>query len=201
LARTADPRLYFGIVGGSIVLVCWPILYSPSIRSSKMSKILTSMSTVALACLVSAASFAADDDAAAKRKAAMEKRAKMFQEQFKKLDTNGDGQLSFDEYKGKRKKPEAVEKAEQIFKLLDKSGDLKLTLEEFKNRSVEVRFKMMDKDGNGKLTFDEFKGRREKPEDIEKAEQMFKRMDKDGDGKVTLEEMKQALKKRKPAKK
>ena len=46
------------------------------------------------------------------------------------------------------------------------------------------------------MTFDEFKGRREKPEEIERAEQNFKRMDTNKDLKLTLEEFKAAQKKR-----
>ena len=47
------------------------------------------------------------------------------------MDRNDDGLLTFDEYKGRREKPEEIEKAEQRFKSLDKNGDRKLTLEEF----------------------------------------------------------------------
>jgi len=50
---------------------------------------------------------------------------------FKKLDTNGDGKLSLDEFKGK-KKDEALANAEKVFKAKDKDGDKALTLDEFK---------------------------------------------------------------------
>ncbi len=58
----------------------------------------------------------------------------------------------------------------------------------------------MDRNDDGKVTFDEYKGKREKPEEIEEAEQRFKRIDKDGDKKLSLEEFKAAQKKRAPKK-
>ena len=51
---------------------------------------------------------------------------------FPHIDKNNDGKITFDEYKGRRKKPEEIEAAEQRFKKIDKDGDKKLTLEEFK---------------------------------------------------------------------
>jgi len=114
---------------------------------------------------------------------------------FKAMDSDGDGMLAFDEFKGKRKKAEAIEQAEQIFKLIDTDGDKKLSLKEFVNRPAEARFKQMDKNSDGKLTFEEFKGRREKPDEIEQVEQNFKRMDTDGDKSLTLDEFKAAQKK------
>lgn len=48
---------------------------------------------------------------------------------FKKMDANGDGCLSLDEFKAKAKD---ATKAEATFKAKDKDGDGKLTLDEFK---------------------------------------------------------------------
>jgi hypothetical protein len=50
------------------------------------------------------------------------------------------------------------------------------------------------------ITFDEYKGKRERPEEIEAAEQRFKRIDKDSDKELTLEEFKAAQKKQVPKK-
>jgi len=50
---------------------------------------------------------------------------------FKKLDKNGDGKLSLEEYRGKAKGDRAA-KVEARFKKLDKDGDGALTIEEFK---------------------------------------------------------------------
>lgn len=49
------------------------------------------------------------------------------EERFKKLDANGDGKLTLEEYTGKQD----AEKAKEHFKALDKDGDGSLTLEEF----------------------------------------------------------------------
>lgn len=163
---------------------------------------MTRILVMVVACLVLVGNLCAQDDAAAKRKAAQDKRAKMAQEQFKKLDRDGDGVVCLEEFKARRK-GKAQEQAGELFKLLDKDGNGTVCCEEFTKKSVEYRFKMADKDGDGTLTFEEFKGRRTKPEDIEKAEQQFKKMDKDGDKKVCCEEFAAAQKKpaRKPGKK
>ncbi len=161
-----------------------------------MSKILIMF----VACLVVAGSLSAQDDAAAKRKAGQEKRAKMAEEQFKKLDKDGDGFVTLEEFKGGRRRAGAVE---ELFKILDKNEDGKICIVEFTKKPAEFRFKLMDKDGDGAVTFEEFKGKRTKPEEVEKAEQQFKRMDKDGDKKICFEEFVAAQKKpaRKPGNK
>lgn len=161
---------------------------------------------VALFCFVSSPLAKAADDAgkpkdAPAAKPAPNKWTEMAEKNFKALDKDGDGALTPDEFKGKRKKPEAIEQGEQIFKLIDADGDGKVTLQEFINRPVEARFKPMDRDHDGKLTWDEFKGTR-KPEELDQAEQNFKRMDTDGDKCLTLDEFKAGQKKpAKPAKK
>ena len=137
-------------------------------------------------------------DEAGKPKDAPSKQAEMAAANFKALDKDQDGVLTLDEFKGNRKRSEALEQAEEIFKLIDADGDKRISLKEFVERPAEARFKQMDKDADGKLTFEEFKGRREKPEEIEQAEQTFKRMDANGDKAVSLEEFKAAQKK--PAK-
>jgi Ca2+-binding EF-hand superfamily protein len=48
---------------------------------------------------------------------------------FKKMDTNGDGKLSFEEFSAKKENKDMAEKA---FKAKDKDGDKALCLEEFK---------------------------------------------------------------------
>ena len=134
-------------------------------------------------------------------KPAPNKWTELAEKNFKAQDKDGDGVLSFDEFKGNRKRPEAIEQAEQIFKLIDADGDKKLSLEEFINRPAEARFKQMDRDNDGKLTWDEFKGTR-KPEELDQAELNFKRMDTDGDKCLSLDEFKAGQKPpAKPAKK
>jgi endo-1,4-beta-mannosidase len=149
---------------------------------------------VALFCFVPLTLAKAADDAgkpkdAPTAKPAPNKWTEMAEKNFKAQDKDGDGVLTFDEFKGNRKKPEAIEQAEQIFKLIDADGDKKLSLKEFIDRPAEARFKQMDRDNDGKLTWDEFKGTR-KAEELEQAEQNFKRMDTDGDKCLSLEEFK-----------
>jgi hypothetical protein len=52
-------------------------------------------------------------------------------EAFKKLDTNGDGKISLDEFKAGPLGKKDPAKAEEIFKKKDKDGDGSLSLEEF----------------------------------------------------------------------
>lgn len=52
-------------------------------------------------------------------------------EVFKKLDANGDGKISLDEFKAGPAGKKDPAKAEEIFKKKDKDGDGFLTLEEF----------------------------------------------------------------------
>jgi hypothetical protein len=52
-------------------------------------------------------------------------------EVFKKLDTNGDGKISLDEFLAGPQGKKDPEKAKEIFKKKDKDGDGFLTLEEF----------------------------------------------------------------------
>ncbi len=132
--------------------------------------------TMLVACFVIIETSAADD-AAPKKKPAKSKWVQMMEKTFKTKDKDENGVLSFDEYKGKARKPEAIERAEQIFKLIDADDDLKVSLKEFTNKPAEARFKQMDRNDDGEITFDEYKGKREKPEEVEEAEQRFKRID------------------------
>jgi Ca2+-binding EF-hand superfamily protein len=150
--------------------------------------------TMLIACFVIVETSVAADDAATKKEPAKSKWVQAMEKTFKTLDKDEDGFLSFDEYKGKRRKPEAIERAEQIFKLIDADDDLKVSLKEFTNKPAEARFKLMDRNDDGEITFDEYKGKREKPEEIEQAEQRFKNIDSDGDKKLTVEELKAAQK-------
>ena len=50
---------------------------------------------------------------------------------FKRLDKDGDGKLTLEEFKGNRT-GEKAEQAEKQFKRIDKDGDSKLTLDEYK---------------------------------------------------------------------
>ena len=54
------------------------------------------------------------------------------EEMFKRLDTNGDGTVSLEEFKAGPRGQRNPERAEEAFKRMDKDGDGKLTLEELK---------------------------------------------------------------------
>lgn len=53
------------------------------------------------------------------------------EDQFKKMDKDGNGKISFDEFKGKRE-GDKLAAAEKQFKAKDKNSDGSLDLEEFK---------------------------------------------------------------------
>ena len=54
------------------------------------------------------------------------------EEVFKKLDANGDGSVSLDEFKAGPRAPKEADKAQEIFGKIDKDGNGSASLEEFK---------------------------------------------------------------------
>lgn len=54
------------------------------------------------------------------------------EEIFKKLDADGDGNVTLEEFKKSPRAKENPEKAEEIFKKIDANSDGNITLEEFK---------------------------------------------------------------------
>jgi Ca2+-binding EF-hand superfamily protein len=87
---------------------------------------------VALLALGSTATFAADEKPKGEKGEKGEGKPKADPaEMFKKLDSNGDGSISLDEYKAGPAGKKDATKAEESFKKHDKDGDGKLSLEEF----------------------------------------------------------------------
>jgi hypothetical protein len=82
-----------------------------------------------LAALAVSVSFATAADAA--KKEAKKAGAPTAEERFKKLDTNGDGFISLEEFKASPAGQKDAAKAEEFFKKKDKDGDGKLSPEEF----------------------------------------------------------------------
>lgn len=117
-------------------------------------------------------------------------------EMFRKLDTDGDGNISKQEFfAGPRIKRLPEEKREKIFTRLDGDGDGVISRAEIREmrkdaeKRAEREFRALDKDGSGGLSFEEFSGGRffaKLPED--KRRQIFERMDTDGDGVITPED-------------
>ena len=64
--------------------------------------------TVLIACVVIVETSVAADDAAVKKKPAKSKWVQAMEKTFKTLDKDEDGFLTFDEYKGQRKRPKAI---------------------------------------------------------------------------------------------
>ncbi|GIW72781.1 MAG: hypothetical protein KatS3mg102_2323 [Planctomycetota bacterium] len=99
---------------------------------------------------------------------------------FERLDADGDGRLTEQEYKGPRR----------LFQRLDRNGDGAITPEEtpghrlrqrLRERCAE-RFRRLDADGDGALSRAEWKGPAE----------LFERLDADGDGRLVPEELRAA---------
>lgn len=100
------------------------------------------------------------------------------QDRINTMDTDSDGQISFDEFKAPK---------QDRFSKFDLNGDGDLTLDEMKesivqeaNKRLENRFARMDGDANGIVTRDEIR------------QHIFDRMDRDGDGYLTGRELRPA---------
>ena len=113
---------------------------------------------------------------------------------FKKLDTNGDGFLTLDEFEASPLGKRDAAKAGEIYQKMDAKSDGKVTIEEFKAFrpawNPEQTFKKLDTNGDGCLTLDEFKAGPLAQKNPAKAEEIFNKMDSNSDAKVTLEEFK-----------
>ena len=103
--------------------------------------------------------------------------------------------------RARARKPEAIERAEQIFKLIDTDDDLKVSLKEFTNKPPEARFKQIDRNDDGKITFDEFKGKaRDGRGNRRKPSSGSKGSTRTGDKELTLAEYKASQEKQQPKK-
>ena len=96
-----------------------------------MKTIIYSLSAMAIAASLSLAQ-APPQAAGGPEGAPLKRERQNPEEAFKKLDTNGDGSLSLDEFKAGPRGLKDPAKAEEIFKKMDKDSDGKVTLEEFK---------------------------------------------------------------------
>jgi Ca2+-binding EF-hand superfamily protein len=117
---------------------------------------------------------------------------------FKKMDADGDGKISKDEFKdymakngprALRDKPELLDRA---FDKADADGDGYLSMDEFKALVEKFRERM---GGKGKPGAGPAAGAKAL---LEKPEVLFKKMDANGDGKVSKDEFKSFLAKNGP---
>ena len=99
-----------------------------------MSRLVSYLLVVAVVCLVSAGSLAAQEADAKKKKGS---KGGNLQERFKKLDTDGDGFLSVEEFAAGNKRLGAAKLVEAVFKAKDTDGDKKLTPDELRVTSAE----------------------------------------------------------------
>ena len=127
-----------------------------------------------------------------KRKSKRAKDGKETQSQFRKLDGDGNGQLTPQEFQGRAKTPAQIRQSEQIFMFCDQNRDGMISRDEFENRPVEARYLAMDRNGDGAVTIDDFQNKNATTQNARKAQERFRKLDKNGDGVVTFNEFKES---------
>ncbi len=120
----------------------------------------------------------------------MQKRLEEFKAKLAEWDTDKDGKVTKEEYKGKIPFDYADRNKDGVISMEDLRGGGKgipgmpgMPGEGMNPEAMAARFKEADKNGDGKVTKDEFPGPAER----------FAMLDKDGDGAVTQEEMTAAM--------
>ena len=138
-----------------------------------------------------------------------ERRGERISEQFTRLDTDGDGMISREEFeagmnaraersaerrddRAQRRSERHERRAQMPEEMREMRGQLRalmregMTLESFSNLTQEqagARFDRLDADGHGEITLEEFTSNL-----AERAQKMFARMDRDDDGVVTRDD-------------
>lgn len=132
---------------------------------------------------------------------------------FNKLDTNGDGEISIEEFRSglQTLNGKAAEEVQGVFDKLDADKNGSINYTEFiaatmsqnmylKEEKIYQAFKMFDKDGNGRITPSEIKGvlgNDDNFKDIEPGywEDLIKEVDLNGDGVIDYNEFITLMKK------
>jgi Ca2+-binding EF-hand superfamily protein len=96
-----------------------------------MMKLLTMVLVGVFALSLAGSTWAAE---AAPKKEGQKPEAKKvtLDERFKRMDKDGDGKLSFDEFKGRATSPETIKQREEDFAKMDADKDKAVTLDEMK---------------------------------------------------------------------
>mgnify|MGYP003663424176 CR=1 FL=1 len=108
---------------------------------------------------------------------------------FERLDTNGDGALTFEEM---------TAKSTERFSKLDEDGNGTISIEEMTVRK-KVFFDKLDTDGNGSMSMEEAKAFRHKMHENRKerhSARLLELLDADGNGMVSSDEFEAASAKR-----
>ena len=118
---------------------------------------------------------------------------------MKKLDTNGDGSISKDEFLAGERAQNNPERAAKAFTHMDSDGDGQLSPKDFAQRRgggpdgrkrpnpAEI-YKHLDKDGSGSISKEEFLSGERAQKNPEMAEKLFGKLDADNSGDISRDE-------------
>ncbi|MDX1680202.1 MAG: EF-hand domain-containing protein [Akkermansiaceae bacterium] len=118
-------------------------------------------------------------------------------ERWKKVDLDGDGSLSRDEFaRMERLAKVPEEKRQALFERLDKNGDGRIERSEMLRRQGDgrphpliPRIGELDQDGDGAVSFQEFQaGKMVQRLEPERQQRLFARLDSNQDGRITPED-------------
>jgi len=138
-------------------------------------------------------------------KASNKREKQRLRDAFKKADKDGDGKLTYDEYKEIIKMSKlniTDEEFNQIVSMKDVDEDGRISINEFLNttnsgarKQNDLAFQLLDKNGDGCLTKEEFLQASAKLSK-DQVDAVFDRNDVDGDGSLSRQEFDKLLRKK-----